>query len=262
MGTHRSDGSSPLARGLRFANRDTPGRDRIIPARAGFTRGLRCSSGTTRDHPRSRGVYPLQEFKRGMLEGSSPLARGLPRPPAGRAGGFGIIPARAGFTSAIIGLPSASCGSSPLARGLRIRSTRRRRGIGIIPARAGFTRSSCRYPRESRDHPRSRGVYSLAEYKSLHKRGSSPLARGLRLRGCDSQQSVRIIPARAGFTTTPPGTRLGIRDHPRSRGVYGAWKVEHDGHPGSSPLARGLHAASPPGAGGGGIIPARAGFTR
>ena len=50
--------------------------------------------------------------------------------------------------------------------------------------------------------------------------GSSPLAQGLLTYNEASLNEYGIIPARAGFT--------------------GAWKVEHDGRPGSSPLARGL----------------------
>ena len=72
---------------------------------------------------------------------------------------------------------------------------------------------------------------------------------------------IRIIPARAGFTTT---TTLATRvrtDHPRSRGVYTqAWDDEAWAA-GSSPLARGLRGLPVPGGPGSGIIPARAGFT-
>ena len=55
-------GSSPLARGLlrrTRCGRQTPG---IIPARAGFTRQVRSSSTRSSDHPRSRGVYPVQSW--------------------------------------------------------------------------------------------------------------------------------------------------------------------------------------------------------
>ena len=71
----------------------------------------------------------------------------------------------------------------------------------------------------------------------------------------------RIIPARAGFTITPPGILRGTRDHPRSRGVY---RGEAGGGRlvgGSSPLARGLREAHHSRRLSRGIIPARAGFT-
>ena len=71
-------GSSPLARGLRSFRRWGPIGVGIIPARAGFTITALCACVSSKDHPRSRGVYHR---------------RGCDRPPAGR-----IIPARAGFT--------------------------------------------------------------------------------------------------------------------------------------------------------------------
>ena len=91
-------GSSPLARGLRGAAEPGDGNDRIIPARAGFTRTVPLWTPTSADHPRSRGVYVLALSPAALASGSSPLARGL------RRGDFpldevrGIIPARAGFT--------------------------------------------------------------------------------------------------------------------------------------------------------------------
>ena len=51
-----------------------------------------------------------------------------------------------------------------------------------------------------RDHPRSRGVYLAIKKKVDATKGSSPLARGLRLRAAGFSPKVRIIPARAGFT--------------------------------------------------------------
>ena len=52
------------------------------------------------------------------------------------------------------------------------------------------------------------------------------------------------------------------QDHPRSRGVYHLRRIIPDAGVGSSPLARGLRGAGACGGGAGGIIPARAGFTR
>ena len=51
------EGSSPLARGLRRGDTGPRGRGRIIPARAGFTRGSFRGVRIHTDHPRSRGVY-------------------------------------------------------------------------------------------------------------------------------------------------------------------------------------------------------------
>ena len=73
-----SNGSSPLARGLRHTFTGPRARRGIIPARAGFTFNWQGMPDTVEDHPRSRGVYHVgrsivHEHRR-------------------------IIPARAGFT--------------------------------------------------------------------------------------------------------------------------------------------------------------------
>ena len=216
-----------------------------------------------------------------MTGGSSPLARGLRI----QFGPFmlerGIIPARAGFTARAGSptdaardhprsrgvyvtrgsSPGATSGSSPLARGLLGHADAARGRLGIIPARAGFTGGLVRRPGRPGDHPRSRGVYMVAVAPRTVRPGSSPLARGLPPAGRSFSQSVRIIPARAGFTG--PGRRRGRdrRDHPRSRGVYGARARGTCTERGSSPLARGLRMTAPTIPAEVRIIPARAGFT-
>ena len=174
-----NEGSSPLARGLQVRDLFTLVNHRIIPARAGFTDapvGQLCRHS---DHPRSRGVYLQRYPVIHDREGSSPLARGLPRNSIVKSAMRGIIPARAGFTSTDdidnltgpdhprsrgVYCPSSPrsgtrSGSSPLARGLP------RLDLGdllirrIIPARAGFTRPCGPVTHAGRDHPRSRGVY-------------------------------------------------------------------------------------------------------
>ena len=217
-------GSSPLARGL--PGRVFPGQRcrRIIPARAGFTDSCERSMWGLGDHPRSRGVYWDPSCVEHLGWGSSPLARGLRLAEELGAHGMGIIPARAGFTRASGtfsprardhprsrgvyaphqpgGAPPS--GSSPLARGLlaedRLGLPLRR----IIPARAGFTRAARPATPSGRDHPRSRGVYHLPEGTPMTCPGSSPLARGLRLRQLGREERGRIIPARAGFTLADP----------------------------------------------------------
>ena len=214
-------GSSPLARGLPADNSDQPPQNRIIPARAGFTRSFAAS-------PQSSA-------------GSSPLARGLPCFLLTHALSIGIIPARAGFTAASARPRAAGRdhprsrgvyvidpmrsvtpgGSSPLARGLRRPDPPIRRRRRIIPARAGFTSLASQFPPFSADHPRSRGVYGLCLLSSSSNRGSSPLARGLPGDDPAPAECGGIIPARAGFTlpvVLDPGAP---KDHPRSRGVYG-----------------------------------------
>ena len=73
----RTNGSSPLARGLLlWSHTDFPN-ERIIPARAGFTARPARSRQSQQDHPRSRGVYPILRVPERDQPGSSPLARGL-----------------------------------------------------------------------------------------------------------------------------------------------------------------------------------------
>ena len=174
-------GSSPLARGLHHIPVAHVPRNRIIPARAGFTSTSKGRPALSADHPRSRGVYQWRRSGSAPASGSSPLARGLPR-------GQG----------------------------------RRQRDRGIIPARAGFTRGRAAPATGTRDHPRSRGVYTRDPKAQTNAYGSSPLARGLRSRSSTIRNRLGIIPARAGFTAVGGSRRAADSDHPRSRGVYPA----------------------------------------
>ena len=213
----------------------------IIPARAGFTGSIRKERGPGPDHPRSRGVYPSSKALRVSSTGSSPLARGLRSRPSCSADSRRIIPARAGFTRHLSGLPHILYGSSPLARGL------------LQPV-----------------------------IQSVEGEGSSPLARGLPLLPVQGNTQIRIIPARAGFTTNITGDDFDMTDHPRSRGVYpfcrskavlSSWIIPARAGftcgalhyvisvQGSSPLARGLPSRPRQQAAIRRIIPARAGFT-
>ena len=233
-------GSSPLARGLRSRRLLDRGRQRIIPARAGFTRGAAPPTGGRPDHPRSRGVYPPLVFEPVRHQGSSPLARGLRLGAPHRGRRARIIPARAGFTPATplsrdspldhprsrgvylgeeVPFTTAS-GSSPLARGLPPRRPRPAQERGIIPARAGFTAAVAGHGAAPTDHPRSRGVYSARGVVLDGEDGSSPLARGLLAELPGRTIVRRIIPARAGFTGPFRYRVVPGRDHPRSRGVY------------------------------------------
>ena len=213
-------GSSPLARGLPtrpFPRTMTAG---IIPARAGFTTCTTSAPRSSPDHPRSRGVYLQTTYEEMAGQGSSPLARGLPLGEDPHRGAGRIIPARAGFTAGRRSAPRRRP-DHPRSRGVYLRDET---GLGddgrIIPARAGFTPWRRVRSPPKRDHPRSRGVYKGGGHPMSATLGSSPLARGLQLwlDGADSHRG--IIPARAGFTPTPPSSCWRSRDHPRSRGVY------------------------------------------
>ena len=96
---------------------------------------------------------------------------------------------------------------------------------------------------------------------SLYGKGSSPLARGLQIIPLGRISPRRIIPARAGFTTSRTCAGRSSPDHPRSRGVYETVRRSSSPMSGSSPLARGLPLAGFFLAAYARIIPARAGFT-
>ena len=132
----------------------------------------------------------------------------------------------------------------------------------IIPARAGFTGSRAYRLISIRDHPRSRGVYASTGITYTAQPGSSPLARGLRTRSGIHGYGLRIIPARAGFTTSVDLELYRDQDHPRSRGVYEMTLLRDALTVGSSPLARGLRVGIARLLVRHRIIPARAGFTR
>ena len=152
-------------------------------------------------------------------------------------------------------------GSSPLARGLQSTRAGIARRARIIPARAGFTEYRRLRRTRSRDHPRSRGVYRWWDQDEFVWAGSSPLARGLRRPRPAAFPETRIIPARAGFTSSLGRWRASPPDHPRSRGVYLRADAACRLREGSSPLARGLPVVVFVDVVVEGIIPARAGFT-
>ena len=259
--TIETDGSSPLARGLRRRRARPRWCRRIIPARAGFTARGRVPWRGDGDHPRSRGVYLHARVCTVYDGGSSPLARGLHGPAEGEGLAHRIIPARAGFT------PPAASGwwaprDHPRSRGVyRPGRSPCPRMIGSSPLARGLPTMARWREAVMVDHPRSRGVYERIQPWPDKKPGSSPLARGLP-RPCKiSSARPGIIPARAGFTITrwfPRGCRP---DHPRSRGVYALLEDVQTRRGGSSPLARGLLRRILLIVRGRGIIPARAGFT-
>ena len=92
------EGSSPHTRGLRGSNDDIGAPCRIIPAHAGFTRISTISRSISRDHPRTRGVYPDPDATTWPTSGSSPHTRGLHLWFAWVNDRSRIIPAHAGFT--------------------------------------------------------------------------------------------------------------------------------------------------------------------
>ena len=112
------------------------------------------------------------------------------------------------------------------------------------------------------DHPRMRGEHSFMKLFFDFGGGSSPHARGARLRLVCAELAVGIIPACAGSTISYSMLQTGRRDHPRMRGEHVLVLDREAMLDGSSPHARGAllwyHIAKALG----GIIPACAGSTR
>ena len=216
-----------------------------------------------------------------MDEGSSPLARGTQDGPPPGPCRAGLIPARAGNTAVMKawavtwrahprsrGEHANSSttkkfrrGSSPLARGTQEIIEDDKYCLGLIPARAGNTGYGFCGADHAWAHPRSRGEHLLIFEQGERGVGSSPLARGTHGFPAEPAGVEGLIPARAGNTTYSSLLINQIRAHPRSRGEHDEpiWLMSVSA--GSSPLARGTRGFSRATAGGGGLIPARAGNT-
>ena len=124
-------------------------------------------------------------------------------------------------------------------RGQQLEERRAACDVRIIPARAGPTSSHevlCICPL---DHPRSCGANDVNEIKQLIADGSSPLVRGQRSRLELPLVFVRIIPARAGPTTSSDALTVSETDHPRSCGANCVMQRFERVQQGSSPLVRG-----------------------
>ena len=178
---HWPDGSSPLSRGIRTGPRTHLQKPGIIPALAGNTYGHTGLIGSPRDHPRSRGEYTDRSSLQYQPCGSSPLSRGIPFHQHALRYQCRIIPALAGNTFyagdttvcpkdhprsrgeyAIGSAPNLlTPGSSPLSRGIPVHRQNATPVRRIIPALAGNTTSDCAAVLTARDHPRSRGEYSI-----------------------------------------------------------------------------------------------------
>ena len=193
--------------------------------------------------------------------GSSPLARGTFHCLSRRLHLLRLIPARAGnmrcstpppqhssahprsrrehWSNPI--LPSEAIDSPPLARGTLRGAFSMSKTPRLIPARAGNTRPALTEPFARSAHPRSRGEHKLANAWSVCFMGSSPLARGTPYPLDEHQKNMRLIPARAGNTSSSSAKPSLTSAHPRSRGEHWDMAMLMTQRAGSSPLARGTH---------------------
>ena len=114
---------------------------------------------------------------------------------------------------------------------------------------------------ETADHPRACGANGTSSMATSQATGSSPRVRGKRPMRHTMPSLRRIIPARAGQTTSTCAATTRAPDHPRACGANAAETPLGDADAGSSPRVRGkpLHLCQ--GLIDGRIIPARAGQT-
>ena len=109
-------------------------------------------------------------------------------------------------------------GSSPRGRGKRTPLDPRRRRGRLIPARAGKTQCSSRPSRTHSAHPRAGGENPSPAREATAAAGSSPRGRGKRLGEDVGAGAVRLIPARAGKTSSRRGYAMSRTAHPRAGG--------------------------------------------
>ena len=146
-----------------------------------------------------RGEYFPDASSLKFVEGSPPLAWGIPSNAAFTAFPSGITPACAGNTgssgnSAKIGrdhprlrgeydpaarVESIHAGSPPLARGIQVIKYGVQIGDRITPACAGNTKTKRSANTGRKDHPRLRGEYDAFALFPSGCIGSPPLARGI-----------------------------------------------------------------------------------
>ena len=189
-------------------------------------------------HPRAGGENDTPTRLAAHVPGSSPRGRGKLSCLHRLSRRWGLIPARAGKTTPAAsrslsyqahpraggenGNEGASVfaapGSSPRGRGKRRGPTGFRRSRRLIPARAGKTPGLRRPHPGHRAHPRAGGENTIARHRSITSEGSSPRGRGKLARHGPAHDRDRLIPARAGKTTTWPGFLHATRAHPRAGG--------------------------------------------
>ena len=94
---------------------------------------------------------------------------------------------------------------------------------------------------QSRDHPRLRGEYYQLLWFRQPVPGSPPLTRGIQSALIAYSVPLRITPAYAGNTESPPTSFQVCWDHPRLRGEYQKAQRHRIVTTGSPPLTRGIH---------------------
>ena len=191
-------GSSPRGRGKRRRIGPRWARERLIPARAGKTRGGAVRARRGRAHPRAGGENSMRRWPRTPFFGSSPRGRGKLVSVTALLAVIGLIPARAGKTRCsrarvrrfrahpraggenVIGtfVAGFKTGSSPRGRGKHAALLERHVAVRLIPARAGKTTPAVTPELIAAAHPRAGGENIMEQTADAHGAGSSPRGRG------------------------------------------------------------------------------------
>ena len=156
---------------------------------------------------------------------------------------------------------SASMGSSPRVRGKHLTPSDLLHNAGLIPARAGKTGSARRPHFRVAAHPRACGENDGFEVEAHPFGGSSPRVRGKPLALWAALRAGRLIPARAGKTSSRRRTPWPATAHPRACGENPPHVWMSAVRTGSSPRVRGKPPRDARGREFDGLIPARAGKT-
>ena len=152
-------------------------------------------------------------------------------------------------------------GSSPRVRGKRLDERETHAAGRIIPARAGQTSALEAAAVLEPDHPRACGANDAGDVVLPMQIGSSPRVRGKLQIVSEERHISRIIPARAGQTSSAMSLSSRATDHPRACGANTPRTLSASHSNGSSPRVRGKLLGRVAGAVQYRIIPARAGQT-
>ena len=158
-------------------------------------------------------------------------------------------------------LATVDTGSSPRGRGKLGISQADLARLRLIPARAGKTRRSGSLSPPPSAHPRAGGENNLRASPGHCSRGSSPRGRGKPTGPPRPASKPRLIPARAGKTTSQRRSGHARTAHPRAGGENNTCLRASVDTAGSSPRGRGKLVVLPTPPFWFGLIPARAGKT-
>ncbi len=209
--------------------------------------------------PRTRGA----RISRRVLHlgaGLIPAGAGSTRRPGRLFYVAGLIPAGAGSTGVVVA-PVTPSPAHPRGRGAPRLAAAHRSPHGLIPAGAGNTERDGHLPPLARAHPRARGEDAEKFDPQARAWGSSPRARGARLRHTRIRQIRGLIPAGAGSTRRFRARARMRRAHPRGRGEHMCRFDDRRFSGGSSPRARGAPLVGGVRGVAHGLIPAGAGST-